>query len=118
MASATGQLSDPLTGDSLTACSGHLGALASSGNSIIAVLDYGGSDRLVAIHPDSGTVEELWGAPFLASPAVADRRIAWAQWPESAAPWNHCEIWTAELEEGNGLSAPVRRWRISLQVNG
>jgi pimeloyl-ACP methyl ester carboxylesterase len=108
VSSATGQICDPVEDVPLTARSGSFGALTSAAGSVAAILDTGDTDQLITLQPGSEAVEVLWEAPFLASPAVAGQRIAWAQWPESAAPWNHCEVWTADLVEGNGLSSAVR----------
>jgi dipeptidyl aminopeptidase/acylaminoacyl peptidase len=108
VASSTGQIWDPVERISLTAQSGSFGALTPSGSSVVAVVEDGDSDQLVTVNPDSGAVQVFWEAPFLASPAVDGPRIAWAQWPDTAAPWNHCEIWTADIPHGTSLESAVR----------
>jgi dipeptidyl aminopeptidase/acylaminoacyl peptidase len=106
--SGSGQIANVEKGNRVTDYRGQFGALTTSEDALIAVCDSGSADQLVEVDPHSGAVRILHRAPFLASPTVHRRRIAWAQWPEDAAPWNHCETWTAEYLPGQGIASPVR----------
>lgn len=105
--SPSGHIANVETGNRITDYPGQFGALSPAENSLVAISDSGSADRLVEVNPGSGAVRTLHQAAFLSSPAVYDRRLAWAQWPEDAAPWNHCEIWMAEYLPGKGISSPV-----------
>jgi dipeptidyl aminopeptidase/acylaminoacyl peptidase len=107
VASDTGQIWNVTANTQVTDRPGQLGALALSEGGLLAVCDNGTSDELLEIDPASGATRTIHRAPFLASPVVNGTRIAWAQWPEDAAPWNHCEIWSADYVPGEGLSSPA-----------
>lgn len=87
---------------------GAFGALTPSGSSVLAVRDLGEADELVEINPVSGKIRTLREAAFLSSPVARESRLAWAEWPASAAPWNHCEIWVATDFQADGPLGTTR----------
>jgi alpha-beta hydrolase superfamily lysophospholipase len=103
---SSGQIWDLATNAPITSEPGVFAALTPSGPSVLAVHDRGESDELVEIDRVSGDIRSIRSAPFLSSPTVRGSRLAWAEWPESAAPWNHCEVWaSADFREKDPLAA-------------
>ena len=105
---ADGQIWKVDPAERLTDLRGHIGGLVAAGERIIAVLDSGDRDALIEVDLTTHQTETLHQAPFIASPTVNEHRIAWAQWPEQAAPWNHSEIWIAEHRPGRPIAGPER----------
>jgi pimeloyl-ACP methyl ester carboxylesterase len=104
----SGQVWDLSSNTAITSQPGAFGALTPSGQAVLAIHDRGDTDELVEIDPISGGIRTLRTAAFLSSPAVQGSRLAWSEWPDSAAPWNHCELWVAADSQEAGLDSAVR----------
>jgi len=79
----------------------HAAGAAEPANAVVSVgLDGSGNE--------GGGRVLVSGSDFYASPRLSPdgRRLAWLSWDHPNMPWDGCELWVANIDEGGNLSSP------------